>query len=53
MSIEKNTFLNKHILICPFSNSCILPKSEVICDFPCYKICPEYQLRGEKLKKSK
>lgn len=50
MSIEKDTFLNEQILFCPFSYSCILPQTDVICNFPCYKVCPEYQLKEKQLK---
>lgn len=50
MSIEKDSFLTEHILFCPFSQSCILPQTEVICNFPCYKVCSEYQLKKSHLR---
>lgn len=50
MSIEKKTFSEEQILFCPFTYSCILPQTNVICDFPCYKVCPEYRLKERQLK---
>ncbi|MBY8982144.1 MAG: hypothetical protein KGD57_04285 [Candidatus Lokiarchaeota archaeon] len=39
-----------HLLPCPFSVSCILPKNGNICKFPGYKVCPEYQIKEKKMK---
>ncbi|MFX0032983.1 MAG: hypothetical protein ACFE8E_14550 [Candidatus Hodarchaeota archaeon] len=41
-----------HILSCPFLNSCNLPKSQNLCNFPEYKICPDYQSKLNNLKQS-
>ena len=38
------------LLSCPFTRSCHLPKTKEVCDFPNYKICPEYQTGLNKLK---
>jgi len=38
------------LLSCPFTRSCHLPKAKEVCDFPSYKICPEYQTGLNKLK---
>ncbi|MBY9005822.1 MAG: hypothetical protein KGD63_03605 [Candidatus Lokiarchaeota archaeon] len=39
-----------HLLPCPFSISCILPKSGSICKFPSYKECSEYHFKTKKIK---
>jgi len=39
-----------HLLPCPFSISCILPKNGDICKFPNYKECCEYQIKAKKIK---
>lgn len=47
MENPSNKITNKidlHILSCPFLISCNLPKGE-ICNFPEYKVCPEYESR--------
>jgi len=36
--------------ICPFENSCPLPKIGTICNYPACKICPEFQYRVKILK---
>lgn len=41
---------DESLLSCPFMRSCHLPKDKEICDFPNYKLCPEYQLDLNKLK---
>ena len=38
------------LLSCPFTLSCHLPKAKEVCDFPNYKMCPEYQSGLNKLK---
>ncbi len=38
------------LLPCPFTRSCHLPKGKEVCDFPNYKMCPEYQSGLNKLK---
>jgi len=38
------------LLKCPFFPSCILPKSKMVCDFPHYKLCDEFQSSFNKLK---
>jgi hypothetical protein len=39
-----------HLLPCPFSDNCSLPKREDICTFPTYKECAEYREKVKKLK---
>ena len=41
---------DESLLSCPFMRSCHLPKAKEVCDFPNYKICPEYQSGLNKLK---
>jgi len=41
---------DNHLLACPFSDGCILPKKAEICQFPGYKECPEYQMKVKKIK---
>lgn len=50
--MENNSDLNQklHILSCPFLNSCNLPKSQELCSFPEYKVCPDYQSKLNTLK---
>ncbi|MFW9771082.1 MAG: hypothetical protein ACFFFB_08485 [Candidatus Heimdallarchaeota archaeon] len=50
MENESNLPPNLHILSCPFLNSCSLPKSQNVCNFPEYKICPDYQSKLNNLK---
>ena len=38
------------LLSCPFSRSCHLPKTKEVCDFPNFKLCPDYQSGLSKLK---
>ncbi|MFX0075158.1 MAG: hypothetical protein ACFE96_06935 [Candidatus Hermodarchaeota archaeon] len=38
------------LLPCPFTRSCNLPKAKEVCDFPNYKMCPDYQAGLNKLK---
>jgi hypothetical protein len=38
------------LLSCPFIRSCHLPQANEVCDFPNYKICPDYQAGLNKLK---
>ncbi|MHA1242754.1 MAG: hypothetical protein ACTSQU_18510 [Promethearchaeota archaeon] len=38
------------LLSCPFTRSCHLPKGHEVCDFPSYKLCPDYQTGLNKLK---
>ena len=45
MSSEFEFDLNGPILSCPFSHSCNLPKSQSICGFPEYKLCPDFELK--------
>jgi hypothetical protein len=40
----------EHLLPCPFSSSCILPKRASTCNFPNYKVCAEYDVKVKKLK---
>ncbi len=34
---------------CPFERRCKLPKGEEICNFPDFKVCPEYQEKAKKI----
>lgn len=56
MIIKMNENFNSNplneIMSCPFSQSCALPKLESLCNFPDYKLCPDYQIRLQKLKSS-
>lgn len=45
MHSELNFNQDSHILSCPFSDKCNLPKSQSLCNFPDYKVCPEYQTK--------
>ena len=38
------------LISCPFTRLCHLPKDKEVCDFPNYKMCPEYQSGLNKLK---
>lgn len=38
------------LLSCPFMRSCHLPQASEVCDFPNYKMCPDYQSSLNKLK---
>ena len=40
------------LLACPFCSLCVLPQNPISCNFPEYKICPEYSQKLEKLKTS-
>ncbi|MFX1309598.1 MAG: hypothetical protein ACFE8C_07870 [Promethearchaeota archaeon] len=40
----------KNSLECPFSHTCNLPINELSCNFPEFKICPEYQMKLKNLK---
>ena len=51
MTVNYN--LETHLLPCPFSISCILPKNDDICKFPCYKECSEYQMKAKKIKSNR
>jgi hypothetical protein len=35
---------------CPFLQTCSLPINQTSCNFPEYKVCPEYQVKLKKLK---
>ncbi|MFW9829464.1 MAG: hypothetical protein ACFFEY_17960 [Candidatus Thorarchaeota archaeon] len=35
---------------CPFLPRCSLPINQNSCNFPEYKVCPEYQVKLKKLK---
>lgn len=50
MIVESKSLEKIHILYCPFNYSCILPQTELICKFPNYKICPEFQIKEKKIK---
>ena len=39
-----------YILSCPFSHACSLPKVESLCNFPDYKLCPDYESKLKRLK---
>jgi hypothetical protein len=52
MITESNYNLEMNILSCPFSHKCNLPKIENLCNFPEFKICPDYQQKLHKLKSS-
>lgn len=41
--------VENNIITCPFSYSCKLPKTHNLCNFPGYKICPDYQVKLQKL----
>ena len=52
-NMNKELELTKESLLsCPFTLSCNLPQGKEVCDFPSYKICPEYQSGLNKLKSS-
>ncbi|MBY9015554.1 MAG: hypothetical protein KGD68_07685 [Candidatus Lokiarchaeota archaeon] len=53
MISESNFNLERNILSCPFLYKCNLPKIENLCNFPEYKICPEYDSKLKTLKASK
>ncbi|MFX1389097.1 MAG: hypothetical protein ACFE9Z_03425 [Promethearchaeota archaeon] len=38
------------LLECPFLQTCNLPINQFSCNFPEYKVCPEYQVKLKKLK---
>lgn len=40
------------VLSCPFSHTCNLPKAQNLCNFPDYKVCPDYHTKLQKLKSS-
>lgn len=42
--------LEQDINTCAFYQTCSLPKSKDVCNFPNFKSCPEYQSRMIKLK---
>lgn len=50
MALKTGFDPESHLLPCPFSDSCVLPKKEEICNFPSYKECPEYHIKVKKLK---
>lgn len=52
MSSESNFDPENHILTCPFDKSCNLPKMQSLCHFPEYKVCPDYEVKLQKLKSS-
>ncbi|MCJ7647754.1 MAG: hypothetical protein MUP85_04000 [Candidatus Lokiarchaeota archaeon] len=52
MTIESNFNLEENILACPFCHFCTLPQNPNSCNFPDYKICPEYSTKLIKLKES-
>jgi hypothetical protein len=52
MISESNFNLERNILSCPFSHRCNLPKIETLCNFPEYKICPDYDSKLKRLKTS-
>ncbi|MFW9951080.1 MAG: hypothetical protein ACFFKA_13260 [Candidatus Thorarchaeota archaeon] len=45
MSSEFKFGINNHIISCPFSHVCNLPKSQNVCGFPEYKICPDFKTK--------
>ncbi len=47
---EVNFSPKSSILSCPFSHSCRLPKVESLCNFPDYKLCPDYDSKLKRLK---
>jgi len=52
MISELNFDLESAILSCPFLHTCNLPKIENLCNFPEYKICPDYDSKLKRLKAS-
>lgn len=50
MSSDLNSNLDNLLLACPFLNSCNLPKNQNLCNFPEYKLCPDYQVKLQKVK---
>ncbi len=42
--------LPDNLLECPFAHTCNLPVNQHSCNFPEYKVCPEYQIKLKKLK---
>ncbi|MFW9949554.1 MAG: hypothetical protein ACFFKA_05460 [Candidatus Thorarchaeota archaeon] len=44
--------INGSVLSCPFSHTCNLPKSQSICGFPEYKICPDFEKKMLNFKSS-
>jgi hypothetical protein len=50
MSSELNFDLDNLLLACPFQKSCNLPKMQSLCNFPEYKLCPDYQVKLKKVK---
>ena len=52
MITESNFNIERTILSCPFTYKCILPKIENLCNFPEYKICPDYDSNLKRLKAS-
>jgi hypothetical protein len=49
MISDSSINLERHILSCPFSHKCTLPKIEHLCNFPDYKICPDYDSKLKRL----
>ncbi|MHA1105588.1 MAG: hypothetical protein ACTSPN_07670 [Promethearchaeota archaeon] len=52
MTIDSNFNLEDCLLACPFCHFCTLPQNQNLCNFPDYKICPEYSQKLIKLKAS-
>lgn len=52
MISELNFDLERNILSCPFSHKCTLPMIESLCNFPKYKICPDYDSNLKRMKSS-
>jgi len=52
MTVDSNFNLEDHLLDCPFCHFCTLPQNPNLCNFPDYKICPEYSQKLLKLKNS-
>ncbi|MFX0036733.1 MAG: hypothetical protein ACFE9I_13975 [Candidatus Hermodarchaeota archaeon] len=44
-----NPTASNNLLECPFSHNCALPVKQNSCNFPKFKVCPEYQIKLKKL----
>ncbi|MBY9004259.1 MAG: hypothetical protein KGD73_09835 [Candidatus Lokiarchaeota archaeon] len=52
MTIDSNFNLEDCLTACPFCHFCALPQNPISCNFPDYKICPEYSQKLIKFKDS-
>jgi hypothetical protein len=51
MSLQFDFLSKLKLFICPFENTCILPKKQFLCKIPECKGCPTYNEKLKELKK--